>query len=665
MGKTYEKEESQLSPKHDLPLAIDSIPTLVWSARPDGSIDFLNQRWIDYTGLSLEQIQGWDWINTDIIHPEDLKDSIATWQKILASGELGEVEARMRSRNKEYRWFLFRSVPERDKDGNIVKWFGTCTDIHDRKQAEEKLRLSEAYFAEAQRLSQTGSFSWCVSTGEINWSKEVYRIYEFDPNLSPTFEFVFQRIHPEEREYFHQIVESAAKDARDLDFEHRLLMADGSLKCLHVVAHAFSDKSGNLSYVGAVMDVTAVKKAQERIRQDEREFRQIVEAIPELIVILSPDGSFLYANQLVVDYTGLTLEDLRTNDFRTKIFHPEDLERFRSRRQEGLSKGMPFEMEERALRKDGQYRWFLVRFNPFKDEAGNIIRWYATGMDIDDRRRAEERVKKENIALREEIDKTSMFEEIIGTSSTLQTVLTSVGKVAPTDSTVLITGETGTGKELVARAIHKRSQRASRAFVTVNCAAIPPSLIASELFGHEKGAFTGALQRHLGRFELAEGGTILLDEIGELPVETQLVLLRVLQEREFERVGGRGPIRSDVRVLAATNHDLQTSISAGKFRSDLFYRLNVFPIEIPPLRERKEDILLLVEYFIDRFSSNAGKKFRGISRKTTKLLEEYPWPGNIRELQNVIERALILSEGDALICPEHILLSEKTSSASR
>jgi formate hydrogenlyase transcriptional activator len=239
-----------------------------------------------------------------------------------------------------------------------------------------------------------------------------------------------------------------------------------------------------------------------------------------------------------------------------------------------------------------------------------------------------------------------MFEEIVGTSRPLQSVLSRIAKVAPTDSSVLITGETGTGKELVARAIHRRSRRSSHAFVSVNCAAIPRDLIASELFGHEKGAFTGATQRRLGRFELADGGTIFLDEVGELSAETQIALLRVLQEHEFERVGGTGSIRSNVRVIAATNRDLEAAIAAGTFRSDLYYRLNVFPIEMPALRERKEDIPLLVEYFIDRFSRKAGKVYETVSKNSLSLLTSYPWPGNIRELQNVIERSVIVCETD-------------------
>ncbi len=261
-----------------------------------------------------------------------------------------------------------------------------------------------------------------------------------------------------------------------------------------------------------------------------------------------------------------------------------------------------------------------------------------------DPKQSEERLQHENVALREETDQASMFEEIVGTSAALQRVLSLVSKVAPTDASVLITGETGTGKELVARAIHRRSQRSSKPFVSVNCAAIPRDLIASELFGHEKGSFTGAVQRRLGRFEMADGGTIFLDEVGELPKETQIALLRVLQEREFERVGGTRSIQTNVRVVAATNRDLRAAIAAGTFRSDLFYRLNVFPLEVPPLRDRREDIPELVEYFIDRCANNLGKNITGINKKSLELLQSYPWPGNIRELQNVIERSVIMCE---------------------
>jgi len=395
----------------------------------------------------------------------------------------------------------------------------------------------------------------------------------------------------------------------------------------------------------------ALTRALDEIAKSEAELRTIVDAIPQLIVSLGADGKFLYANQAILEYTGLTKEEVRSESFRD-VFHREDSERLRDERDAAISRGAPFEYERRVRRKDGQYRWFLAQYKPLLDERGEVIRWYVTGTDIDDRKQAEERTRQENFALREEIDHSSMFEEIVGSSPALSKVLAQVAKVAPTNSTVLISGETGTGKELIARAIHKRSNRAARAFIRVHCAAIPQSLIAAELFGHEKGAFTGAMQRRAGRFEAADGGTIFLDEVGELPMETQIALLRVLQEREFERIGSTQSLKVDVRVVAATNRDLGRAVEAGTFRQDLFYRLNVFPIRIPPLRERVDDIPLLVEYSIDRYAKNAGKKFRAISKKTLELFQAYDWPGNVRELQNVIERAVVLCDGDTFSIDE-------------
>ena len=376
------------------------------------------------------------------------------------------------------------------------------------------------------------------------------------------------------------------------------------------------------------------------------ELAEILDAIAEAIVVLSPDGGILYANRAVLEYTGLTMPDVLAGDFLSRLFHPEDVVRLKDPRREGLSHGVPFEIEWRARRHDGQYRWFLVRYRPLVDDQSRVLRWYATAIDIHDRKRTEERTQSENLALREDIDRASMFEEIVGSSASLRAVLVQVAKVAPTDSTVLILGETGTGKELIARAIHKRSRRATKAFIRVNCAAIPQSLIASELFGHEKGAFTGALQRRLGRFEAADGGTMLLDEIGDLPAETQVALLRVLQEREIERVGSSHPIAVDVRVIVATNQDLEAAVARGAFRADLFYRLNVFPIAVPALRQRADDVPVLVEYLVERFAKRAGKKITRIEKRTMTLLQAYDWPGNVRELQNVIERAVVLCEGE-------------------
>ena len=386
---------------------------------------------------------------------------------------------------------------------------------------------------------------------------------------------------------------------------------------------------------------TALEKALIEIRTSEQQLRETIDAIPNTIVVYSPDGRPLYANRALVEYTGLTPEGMIASNFR----HPEDEARLQDGRRKAMALDEPFEYEQRGRRHDGEYRWFLIRFRPGRDEQGRLVRWYATGTDIDDRKRAEERVHNENIALREDVDRVSMFEEIVGSSAPLRRLLAQVTKVAATDSTVLVTGETGTGKELIARAIHKRSGRSSRAFIRMNCAAIPSSLIASELFGHEKGAFTGAVQRRLGRFESADGGTILLDEVGALPAETQVALLRVLQERELERVGSSHAIAVDVRVVAATNCDLEAAVASGAFRQDLYYRLNVFPIRVPPLRERADDIPVLVTYLVERYAKKAGKSIRQIAKRTMELFQRYDWPGNVRELQNVIERAVVLCEG--------------------
>jgi PAS domain S-box-containing protein len=522
-------------------------------------------------------------------------------------------------------------------------------DLSERKRSDEALRSSEAYLAEAQRLSHTGSFRWRPDSGEIVWSDENYRIFEYDRATTPTMDLIVQRVHPEDRADFQEVVNQASLRGTDFEHTYRLLMPDGRVKHFHARAHGTQDESGHVEFLGAGTDITDRKNAEEKVREHEAELRQMLDLTPQQVAVFGPNGERLYANRVALDYLGLSNEEewLQTpgSSFRPGWFmHPDDRERFNDVFDRALSTGAAFEVELRVRKADGSYRWFLGRYNPLHDDKGQITRWYAASTDIEERKQAEERLRHENIALREEFSKASMFEEIVGDSPALQSVLSRISKVAPAVSTVLITGETGTGKELIARAIHRHSKRCSRPFVSVNCAAIPRDLIASELFGHEKGAFTGALQRRLGKFELAEGGTIFLDEVGELPAETQIALLRVLQEHEFERVGGNQAIRTDVRVISATNRDLQAAIAAGVFRSDLFYRLNVFPIDVPPLRERKDDITMLVEYFIHRYARQAGKKIKSIDKKTLELVQTYPWPGNIRELQNVIERSVILCE---------------------
>jgi len=666
------------------------------------------------------------------------------------------------------------------------------------REAEERIELSrsekarqrgEAYLSEAQKLSHTGSFGWDVPSGAIYWSRETFRIFELDPSAKPTIELIVQRTHPEDRLALQQFMESASRQRDEFDFEHRLLMPDGSVRHVRVVGRPSQDDVGSFEFVGAVSDITERKRVEEALRRSENylaeaqklthsgswawevarrdpihlsdEWYRIFEFSPEDAMpgwerrlervlpadratwqgaierairekseyeldfrILLPVGRIkwihaighpiLNASGELVQFVGCSMDiterkraeaELRKSesyladaqklshtgswavDAATmdniywspemfRIFglepaprppsyaevsrlrlHPDDTG-YHGIVEQAIHNKTDFEADYRLLLPHGVTRHIHTIGHPVVDMSGEVVEIVGTAMDVTEQHESRtaletafaeiktlrDQLYKENIALRDEIDKVSMFEEIVGKSPALQAVLTRVAKVAPADTTVLITGETGTGKELIARAIHKRSHRSSRAFVSVNCASIPTTLIAAELFGHEKGAFTGAMQRRLGRFELADGGTVFLDEIGELPPETQVTLLHVLQEREFERIGGNRTIRADVRVIAATNRDLEKAIAEGTFRSDLYYRLNVIPIEIPPLRERKEDIPMLVEYFIQLYARKLGKKFATIEKKTLDLLESYSWPGNIRELQNVIERSVIVCD---------------------
>jgi len=770
-----------------------------WVLDPAGSFPYWSHELFHIYGLdpakegpSLEEYLA-------IVHPQDREFMRSLINRMFAEASGCDVTKRIVRPDGEVRYVRCVAVPIVE-NGVLKRIVGTAMDVTEHEQLAEELQRRQAYLAEAQRLSHTGSFGWKVSSGEIFWSDETFRIFQCNPRTNPTVEFVLSRVHPDDRGLVQQQIDRASRDGKGFDFEHHLQVPDGSIKHVRVTAHPSRDSSGNLEFVGAVTDVSEQRQAEAVIREREIEVRQIVDLAPQLVSVYGPGHERLYANRMMLDYLGIGLDEWRqrstgththlddlerakacrdralgsgsaydvelrlrkhdgsyrwflarynpvrddkgqimrwyvagtdiedrmraeeklqqenaalkraeekireqeaelrqmldltpqhvhvltadaclvyTNEIALKyhgsvlhdwqlrplidwridelpitLFHPDDRERVMCELKSTLSSGSPHETEARLLRNDGKYLWFLFRYNPLRDEPGRVVRWYVAGTDIDDRKQAEERLQHENVALREEIDKTSMFEEIVGTSPVLQRVLSDVSKVAPTDSSVLITGETGTGKELIARAIHRRSHRSAGAFVSVNCAAIPRDLIASELFGHEKGAFTGATQRRLGRFELAGGGTIFLDEVGELPAETQIALLRVLQEHEFERVGGTRSIHADVRVITATNRDLQAAIATGVFRSDLFYRLNVFPIEIPPLRDRREDISLLVEYFIDRFARKARKSIRRVNKKTCDLLRSYPWPGNIRELQNVIERSVIVCETDVFSVDE-------------
>jgi PAS domain S-box-containing protein len=597
---------------------------------------------------------------------------------------------------------------------NLAFGINTIRTREDRKKSVDALRRSQAYLAEGQRLSHTGSWAWNVARQEnVYWSDEHYRIFGFEPGPDPaTYREAFERIHPDDQVDFQKRLDQALAEKRDFEVEFRIILPDGNMKFIQTLGHPVLNPAGEVEeLVGTCMDVTRQKRAEALLSAEKRMLEKIAagvelkvvlgalcDAVEEqahnlisMLMLMDPDGKRLWLvaarsvpqawhdaiNPLPV---GPNAASCGTAAFRKQRVIVADIASdplWVAHREIALANHLRACWSQPLISKDQEVLGTLAMYYPEPRQPGDEdlelmeraahVAQIAIERDrsqaalqkaFDEIKALRDKLYEENLALREEVDQASMFEEIVGTSPALQEVLSRVAKVAPSDSTVLITGETGTGKELVARAIHKRSQRAGRAFVSVNCAAIPSSLIASELFGHEKGAFTGALERRIGRFELAEGGTLFLDEVGELPVETQVALLRVLQEREFERVGSSQPISANVRVIAATNRDLGAAVTAGTFRSDLFYRLNVFPIAVPPLRRRSEDIPLLVSYFIDRYADKVAKRIVSIEKRSLELLTNYSWPGNIRELQNVIERSVILSDSEAFTVDESWLAAE-------
>ncbi len=652
-----------------LRLVVDTTPALIHTGRPDGYLDYFNHGWLVFVGKSLEELCGWRW--TDSVHPEDTAGLVQKWQAALASGEPLEAEARVRRADGEYRLLLHRKVPLRDERGAIAKWFGSSIDIEDRKRAEEQLRRtaeelqrSEFYLSEGQRLAHAGS--WAFDSGGFHyWSPELFRIHGLDPaGKAPTVQEYLDLVHPPDREFMANLIKRILAEASPFDTTKRIVRPDGEVRFIRCVGAPVVENQRLKKFVGTAIDVTQHELLTQELLRREAYLAQ-AEALSHTGSFgWNPSSGQLFWSDETFSMLGYDQGVTPSLDLVFRRVHPDDVALVRETHSAASKNEKSFDFEHRLLLPNGSIKYVHVVARPFERESGSI-EFVGSVMDVTAQHKALEEIKslkdelyKENIVLRDEIDQTSMFEEVVGASPALKAVLARAAKVAPTDSTVLIVGETGTGKELIARAIHKRSKRSERAFVSVNCAAIPSSLIMPELFGHEKGAFTGATKRRLGRFELAEGGTLFLDEVGDLPLETQIALLRVLQEREFERIGGTEVIRSDVRLIAATNRVLQAAMAAGSFRSDLYYRLNVFPINLPPLRKRREDIPLLVNYFVDRYAKRAGKKIERIRKKALEALQEYSWPGNVRELQNVIERSLIVSETDEFSIDESWLVNE-------
>jgi PAS domain S-box-containing protein len=585
-----------------------------------------------------------------LVHPEDREAMDQELRKMLASGARFDFTKRIVRPDGAIRYV--RCVGMKTPGGHVFQGFlGTGMDVTEQEQLTGALRNSEENF----RLVIDGIAAQVVAMtpeGEIEFiNQQVVEYFGKTPEELKEC-WTSDATHPDDRDAAVAAWTEAVENGRPYEIDHRLRRHDRVYRWFRMRGRPSRDGQGRVvRWYVVLTDIDESKKAEQQLEEQEKELRQVLDLAPQHVTVYGPKRERLYANRVALTYFSMSLEQWRQLPMGS-VVHPDDQKRVDVSMVNAFAAGSPFETETRLRKHDGSYRWFLGRGSPVRDHQGNITRWHVGSTDIDDRKRSEERLQQENVALREEIDKTSMFEEIVGASPGLAAVLSRVSKVASSDSTVLITGETGTGKELIARAIHRRSSRSAGAFVAVNCAAIPRELIASELFGHERGAFTGAIQRRLGRFELAEGGTLFLDEVGDLSPEVQVVLLRVLQEREIERVGGNQPIQVNVRILAATHRDLTAEIERGRFRQDLLYRLNVFPLEVPPLRERREDIPLLVKYFIDRYARKAGKSIRRVNKRTLDHLQSYPWPGNVRELQNVIERSAILCDSDEFTIDE-------------
>ena len=668
-----------------LRLLADAIPEVFWVVALDPErVIYVSPSFECLWGFTAEALYREPRLWAEAIHPEDrptVTDRFCRW---IAGEEINyhDVEYRILQPSGDIRWIHDRGVLFRNAEGRPCEVSGISTDITERKRTQAALQAGEERYRSF--IEQTAEGIWRVELDQplapglvedaqidhfyahavlVECNDAMARMYgrqraaEF---VGARLEDLAPRSDPHNIEYLRAFIRNGY---RLTDAESHGRSQDGEERYFLNSLVGIVEDGRLLRSWGFKRDVTAHRLAEAALRESEERLAFALEAgqmgtfdwhLSSGRILWSPTVERLHGYD-----PGALPADAQSY---CGQLHPEDRDRVRAQLQEILAGTDGHRVEYRIVRSDGEIRSLECFARVFPNASGHVVRVVGVCADVTERVEAaralarayqdiqalKDQLLEENIALREEVDHASMFEEIVGTSPALHTVLGNIAKVGPTDSTVLITGETGTGKELVARAIHKHSARAGRPFLSINCAAIPPALIASELFGHERGAFTGAVGRREGRFELAAGGTLFLDEVGELPAETQVALLRVLQEHEFERVGGNRPIRADVRIIAATNRDLHTAIAEKTFRADLFYRLNVFPMEVPALRDRREDIPLLMEYFTHRFGSRAGKRISAIPKATLDALQAYDWPGNIRELQNVIERAVILSDGSEL-----------------
>lgn len=547
-------------------------------------------------------------------------------------------------------WTEQRFCVVRDKSQNAVAVEGIGIDITAQQDLISELARQRNLLAEAQRIAKIGNWEWDVVNNHLWWSDEIFRIFDIEPNdFRSCYESFTELIHPEDRKLVESAINRALVDGKSYSIHHRILLPNGNVKIIHERAEVECDPAGQpLRMVGTAHDVTDKQMAERAQRATETKLGAIVRAMPDLIFSVSADGTFLDFHRPNTMKLAIPPEDFlgrKVGELFPPDFTQEAMARIQSALATGRAKPLESEMEV-----DGEQRYFEARYVPIaSDEVLAIVR------DVTDSRAAAReieqlkvRLEQENFELRQEARAAQEFESTIGENAVFKACLHAAHVAAPTVVPVLLLGETGTGKELIAKAIHNLSDRHEQPLVSINCAALPEDLIESELFGHEKGAFTGATSRRIGKFEAADGGTLFLDEIGDLPLKLQAKLLRVIQDNKFQRLGGTRTMQVDVRLLLATNRDLLADIETGRFRADLYYRISTFPIHLPPLRERKGDIALLAQHFVDKHSRHLDRKIRSLSPELLTYIERQSWPGNVRELEGFIVRAMISASGNRL-----------------
>jgi formate hydrogenlyase transcriptional activator len=685
-------------------LIVDSIPGLVDTLTAEGDLEFVSQQCLDYFGMTFDELKGWT--TSDIVHSDDLSRVLATWRRSFESGHPYDSEYRIRRADGVYRWFHVRALPWRDTEGRIIRWYALQTDIDDRKRVEEALRASELNLRMIVD-SVPGLVCTMNAAGEFQlFNRQILEYFGRTPDELKSWA-TSDVVHPDDLPRVIAAFKSSIETGHPYDMEHRCRHATGVYRWFQVRALPVRDTEGHIvSWYILLTDIDKRKQAEDRLQLlldvtnqvvSNLQLRDLLRAISasvrrvmqcDLVGVFLPDSDGDRMQTFILDFPeskGFIREEYCSMEgslggfvFRTGkpwIGNASDVLQLGLKDEpaipEGLKAGcfVPLVSRKRLLgllglgrREENAFSQADIGF--LAQVASQIAIGVENALEYGQITEAKERLAEQKFYLEDEIRLEHNFEEIIGNSPRLKAVLDSVRIVAPADSTVLIQGETGTGKEVIARAIHNLSSRKGQAFVKVNCAAIPLGLLESELFGHEKGSFTGAIAQRTGRFELAHKGTLFLDEVGDIPLELQPKLLRVLQEQEFERLGSTRTQRVDVRLIAATNASLSQLVAEKKFRTDLYYRLNVFPIHVPPLRDRRDDIPLLVRYFANKYARRMGKQIESIPNETMDALSRYSWPGNIRELQNLMERAALLSTGPSLRVPLAEILTDSGVSAA-